>query len=148
MDLESIRQLIDLLDGTDVTEIVIEDDDRKLKLKRGHAPVLSSAPAVAMAAAPVASGAIGGAAPAGPSYDGHVVESPVVGTFYAAPSPDAAPFTDVGAKVTKGQTLCIVEAMKLMNEIDADVSGTVSQILVQNGEPVEFGQALFVITPA
>ncbi len=152
MDLEAIQQLIELLDGTDVTEIVVEEEGRKLKLKRGHAPamVASAPPMATFAHAPGPhGGGIGGAdANPGASYDGAVVTSPVVGTFYRAPSPDAAPFTDVGNAVSKGQILCIVEAMKLMNEIESDVAGTVSRILVENGEPVEFGQPLFVITPS
>ncbi len=149
MDLEAIQQLIELLDGTDVTEIVVEEDGKKLKLKRGHAPtMMAAAPAPAFAHAAPMGGGIGGSdANAAPSYDGAVVTSPVVGTFYRAPSPDAAPFADVGNKVSKGQILCIVEAMKLMNEIESDTSGTISRILVENGEPVEFGQPLFVITP-
>jgi len=150
MDLEAIQQLIELLDGTDVTELVIEEEGRKVKLRRGHPPAMvAPQPMAAMGQGPSPrGGGIGGVdAGAGESYDGAVVTSPVVGTFYRSPSPDAAPFTDVGNKVSKGTTLCIVEAMKLMNEIECDTAGTVSRILVENGEPVEFGQPLFVITP-
>ena len=89
-----------------------------------------------------------GAAPPRPARVGTVILSPFVGTFYRAPAPDAAPFADIGQRVTKGQTLCIVEAMKLMNEIESEVDGVVREILVENAQPVEFGQELFVIAPA
>jgi acetyl-CoA carboxylase biotin carboxyl carrier protein len=152
MDLEEIKQLIELLDGTDVTELVIEEEGRKIKLRRGHAPQMAAVggamPMMQYAPGPHAGGIGGSDATSKETYDGAVVTSPVVGTFYRAPSPESPSFVDVGTRVSTGQTLCIVEAMKLMNEIESDVSGTVSRILVENGEPVEFGQALFVITPS
>lgn len=149
MDIESIKTLLELVEGTDINELEYEDEAMRIAVRRGAAP---SAPAFVapMAAANVgvaaAAPAAGGAAGA-PAISGKTINSPFVGTFYRAPSPDAAPFTDVGQRVTTGQTLCIVEAMKLMNEIEAEVSGTITRILVENAQPVEFGQALFVIDP-
>ncbi|MGB3937447.1 MAG: acetyl-CoA carboxylase biotin carboxyl carrier protein, partial [Burkholderiales bacterium] len=89
--------------------------------------------------------AAGAAAPPAPGAEGHVVKSPMVGTFYRAPAPDAKPFIEVGGAVKEGQIVCVIEAMKLMNEIEADASGTIKAILVENGQPVEYGQALFII---
>lgn len=147
MDIDSIKALLDLVEGTDVSELEYEDEGLRIAVRRGApagAPAFV-APMAPMAAANVAAPA---AAPAGPAIaSGKTINSPFIGTFYRSPSPDSAPFTDIGQRVTAGQTLCIVEAMKLMNEIEAEVSGTVRQILVENGQPVEFGQALFVIDP-
>ncbi len=143
MDLDSIKAVLELLDGTDVSELEYEDETLRLAIRRG--------PRAALAAPAMAAPALGavpmGGAPAAPALLGKVVASPFVGTFYRAPAPDVAPFTEVGQRVAKGQTLCIVEAMKLMNEIEAEVSGTVKQILVENAQPVEFDQALFLIDP-
>ena len=145
MEMKKIRAVLRLLDGTDITEFEYEDEAVRLRVGRGAAagPALVAAPfAAAASAAPVAAAPEAAAAPA---ESGHGVTSPFVGTFYRSPSPDSAPFIEIGQRVEKGQTLCIVEAMKLMNEIEADVSGTVKSILVENGQPVEFGQKLFVI---
>ena len=140
MDTKDIRKLIKLLDGTDVTELEYEDENVRVAIRRGSVPaVVAPSPlaATALAAVPAA---VGTASPSG-----HEVRSPFIGTFYRSPAPDAAPFTEVGQRVTEGQTLCIVEAMKLMNEIEADKSGRIAAILVENGMPVEYDQALFVI---
>ena len=156
--MEDVKKLVQLLEKTDVTHIEWERGSEKVVLKRGNsvaapaaviaAPVVHAAPVSAPVAAPAPA-----AAPA-PKADakaadkpGVLVNSPFVGTFYRAPSPESPPFVDVGAKVKKGQTLCIVEAMKLMNEIEAEVDGTVAEILVQNATPVEFGEPLFRIIP-
>lgn len=145
MDVDRIKEVLELLEGTDVSELEYEEGEFRLAIRRG--------PQVApMAAQTMVAPTLGAPAPlaaaAGPALGGGTpVESPFVGTFYRAPAPDAAPFTDVGQRVTQGQTLCIVEAMKLMNEIEAEVSGTVRQILVTNAQPVEFGQVLFIIDP-
>lgn len=146
MDLDSIKAVLELLDGTDVSELEYEDETLRLAIRRGPQGTVVAAPT--MVAPPLGLAAAPAGAPAtGAGLSGHVVASPFVGTFYRAPAPDSAPFTDVGQRIAKGQTLCIVEAMKLMNEIEAEVSGTVRQILVENAQPVEFDQALFVIDP-
>lgn len=159
MDLERIESLLKLLADHDVSEFNYKDDAQTIRLRLGPppAPVASMVPAPVMpAAAPVAPVAAApapaaAAAPA-PAADADaglvVVESPMVGTFYRSPSPGAPAFAEVGASVTKGQALCIVEAMKLMNEIEADVGGTVVEILVEDAQPVQFGQPLFKIRPA
>ncbi|QJR16905.1 acetyl-CoA carboxylase biotin carboxyl carrier protein [Usitatibacter palustris] len=152
MDLRKLKKLIDLVQESGIGEIEITEGEEKVRISRqpaGGAPVLMAAPgmqpmmmdggAAAAAAAPAAP-----AAPAEPT--GHTLKSPMVGTFYRAPSPGAPNFVEVGQVVTKGQTLCIIEAMKLLNEIESDVAGTVKAILVENGQPVEYGQALFVIS--
>ena len=147
MDLESIKALLELVDGTDINELEYEDEDLRISVRRG-APPAAAVYAAPMGAAPApAPSSASSAAAAVAASGGKTIESPFVGTFYRAPAPDSAPFTDVGQRVTKGQTLCIVEAMKLMNEIEAEIGGTVRQILVENAQPVEFGQALFVIDP-
>jgi len=142
MKMDEIKAVLDLLEDTDVSEFEYEDENLRIGIKRGvvAAPMVAAVAAAAPAqvSAP-ASGA--GAAP----ESGHVIPSPFVGTFYRAPSPESPPFTEVGQRVTAGQTLCIVEAMKLMNEIEADISGTVKKILVENGQAVEYDQPLFVI---
>jgi len=157
--LEDVKKLVQLLERSDVTLIEWEKGSDKVVIQRGAvagapvvapAPVIHAAP-VAATFAPVA--AAPAAAPAAKvdakpaDKPGALVTSPFVGTFYRAPSPESPPFVDVGQKVKKGQTLCIVEAMKLMNEIEAEQDGTVAEILVQNATPVEFGAALFRIVP-
>ena len=150
MDLRKLKKLIDLVQESGIGEIEITEGEEKVRISRQSAgqPVImttgmqpmmgggmpAAAPAVAPAAAPVA-----------PEPTGHTLKSPMVGTFYRAPSPGSPSFVEVGQTVTKGQTLCIIEAMKLLNEIEADVSGTIKAILVENGQPVEYGQALFII---
>jgi len=144
IDVELVRELAALLDTTHLTEIEVEDGDRKIRVARklgGGAPVqMVAAPVAAPAAAPVAEVA----APAAPSH-ANAVKSPMVGTVYLAAEPGAAPFVNVGSQVKAGDTLLIVEAMKVMNPILAPASGTVKAVLVENGQPVEFDQPLVVV---
>ena len=149
MDLRKLKKLIDLVQESGIAELEITEGEGKVRIvkfsqtlqpvayQQGElAPVQAAAPA-APAAAP--------AAPAAPVVSGHGVKAPMVGTFYRAPNPGAAPFVEVGQSVKEGDPLCIIEAMKLLNEIEADKSGVIKEILVENGEPVEYGQPLFVI---
>ncbi len=149
MKTKAIKEVLALLEGTDVTELEYEDEGVRIAVRRGGAaPTVVAAPFAGMpstGAMPAVTAAVPTVDASPPAISGHQVTSPFVGTFYRAPAPDAAPFTDIGQRVTKGQTLCIVEAMKLMNEIEADVDGVVKAILVENAQPVEFGQELFVI---
>lgn len=153
MDLRKLKTLIDLVSESNISELEITEAEGKVRIvKGGEAPpvqYVQAAPAPAAAAlpaasAPVAAPAAPAAAPA-PEPAGHVVKSPMVGTFYRAASPGAPSFVEVGAQVKEGDTLCIIEAMKILNEIEADKSGTVTQILGENGQAVEYGQPLFVI---
>lgn len=150
MDIRKIKKLIELVEESGISELEISEGEESVRISRNStAPVApiqyAAAPApVAAAAAPAAAPvAAEAAAPAVPA--GHQVLSPMVGTFYGAPSPDAKPFVKVGQSVTAGETLCIVEAMKMMNQIEADKSGVVTAILVEDGQPVEFDQALVII---
>ncbi|MBD3611659.1 MAG: acetyl-CoA carboxylase biotin carboxyl carrier protein [Hydrogenovibrio crunogenus] len=150
MDIRSIRKLIEIVEQSDVAEIEIKEGEHNIRITRSKEPVMMSAPAapaqMAYEAAPSAAPQPAAAPAEAPAAEtGHTVPSPMVGTFYASPSPDAGPFVSVGDQVSAGDTLCIIEAMKIMNPIEADVSGTVKKILAQNAEPVEFGQALFII---
>ncbi|HEX7249130.1 MAG TPA: acetyl-CoA carboxylase biotin carboxyl carrier protein [Burkholderiales bacterium] len=148
MDLRKLKKLIDLVQESGIAELEITEGEEKVKIVKGGGVIVSQAPA---AAAPVAAApgptAAAPAAPAAaePGQEGHVVKAPMVGTFYRSPSPDAKAFIEVGQAVKEGQTICIIEAMKLMNEIEADASGVVKAILVENGQPVEYGQPLFII---
>jgi acetyl-CoA carboxylase biotin carboxyl carrier protein len=153
MDLRKLKKLIDLVQESGIGELEITEGEERVRIARGGAvtvtPPAATPPAAAVAAAP-AGGPAAAAAPAAapeapPAAEGHVVKSPMVGTFYRAPSPDAKPFVEVGGSVKEGQPVCVIEAMKLMNEIEADASGTIKAILVENGQPVEYGQALFII---
>jgi acetyl-CoA carboxylase biotin carboxyl carrier protein len=157
--LGDVTKLVDSLEGSDVRTLVWTRGGEKVVIRRGPAPVNVMAPAAAPVApaAPVAALIPAAAAPAAPAAKapekapekpGHVVSSPFVGTFYRAPSPDSPPFADVGSVVKKGQVLCIVEAMKLMNEIEAEVDGKIAEIYVLNATPVEFGEKLFRIESA
>lgn len=146
VDIELVRQLANVLDDTNLTEIEVEDGDRKVRVARKvqAAPQYVAAPAAAAtpaAAAPVA------AAPAAeaPAVSTNAVKSPMVGTVYLAPNPDAKPFVSVGDKVAAGDTLVIIEAMKVMNSITATAAGTVKAVLVENGQPVEYDQPLVVV---
>lgn len=148
MDLRKLKKLIDLVQESGISELEVTEGEEKVRI----AKQLTAAPVAhqVYAAAPVAHAApVAAAAPAVASEPeppaGHVVKSPMVGTFYRASSPDAKAFVEVGDTVKEGQTLCIVEAMKLLNEIEADASGVVKAILIENGQPVEFGEPLFVI---
>jgi len=153
MDIRKIKKLIELLEESDVEELEIQEGDDSVRISRRREQVAAPAPQVAHyaapaapapAPAPAAEAAPTEAAPAAPS--GHAVKSPMVGTFYRAPSPTSAPFVEVGQTVKEGDVVCIVEAMKMMNQIEADKSGTVTEILVENGQPVEFDQPMVVIS--
>jgi acetyl-CoA carboxylase biotin carboxyl carrier protein len=154
MDLKHIKSLLQLISEADVNEVYIEEGDFKIKIKKRSDATYVSAPAAAPA--PVASVVVPSAAPApaaapvaAPAATNTAsIKSPIVGTFYAAGSPDAKPFVSVGDVISKGQPLCIIEAMKIMNEIESDMSGKVVAIHVKNGQPVEFDQPLFEIEPA
>ena len=149
MDLRKIKSLIQLLEESDVAELEITEGEESVRLSRvGPAPAVVPAPAAAAPPAPAAPvpAAPEPAAAAEPAVpEGHVIASPMVGTFYAAPSPGAKPFVQVGDRVAEGDTLCIVEAMKMLNQIEADRDGVVRAVLADNAAPVEYGQALFVL---
>lgn len=151
MDLRKLKTLIDLVAESGIAELEITEGEGKVrivKFSQAVQPVAYAAPAAyAPAPAPVgeAAPAVPAAAPAAPVVQGHTVKAPMVGTFYRASNPGAAAFVEVGQTVKEGEPLCIIEAMKLLNEIEADKSGVIKEILVQNGEPVEYGQPLFVI---
>ena len=154
MNQKELRDLIEFLIEKDITEFELERGDVKVRIRRGGeaAPAASSPPYVPMAAAPAAPAPGATASPATPAAPMeeaglHSVKSPIVGTFYESPSPGSPPFVKVGDAVEAGQVLCIIEAMKLMNEIESDVAGEVVKRLASNGQPVEYGQALFVIKP-
>ncbi len=152
MDIRKVKKLIELLEESGISEIEISEGDDSVRISR-HPPVAQT-PWPAMAAMPFAppaapsgeTAAEGGDRKEGPPVpDGHTVTAPMVGTFYTAPAPGAKPFVQVGSEVQAGDTLCIIEAMKMMNQIESDKTGRVVSILVENGEPVEFGQPLFII---
>ena len=152
MDLRKLKTLIELVETSGIAELEIQEGEERVRITRSHgagvAPIAAAQPIVALAApAPVSSTAAAPAAPATepPPDEGHVVKSPMVGTFYRAATPGAKSFVEIGDTVVEGATLCIVEAMKLMNEIEADKGGVIKAVLVENGQPVEFGQPLFVI---
>ena len=148
MDLRKLKTLIELVEGSGIAELEISEGEERVRITRTVAAAQQIyAPAPQPVAAPVASQPAAPAAePAKPAApEGHVVKSPMVGTFYRSASPGSKPFVDVGQNVNSGDTLCIIEAMKLLNEIDADQTGVIKAILVENGQPVEFGQPLFVI---
>ena len=153
MDIRKIKKLVELLHDSDVYEIEIKEGEEAVRITRAGAAPVMAAPApvaapvaiAAPASAPQAAPAASPAAPAEEVVSGHRVLSPMVGTFYAAPNPDAPKFVEVGKPVNVGDPLCIVEAMKMMNQITADKAGTVKAVLCQDGDPVEFDQPLFVI---
>ena len=146
MDIRKVKKLIELLEESAITEIEIKEGEESVRITRGGvaAPMVMAAAPMAPMMAP---GAMPGpAAEAQPSLpDGEVIKSPMVGTFYKAASPESQPFVDVGTKVREGETLCIIEAMKILNTIEAEVSGTVTAILINDGDPVEFDQPMYVI---
>ncbi|MFY9348427.1 MAG: acetyl-CoA carboxylase biotin carboxyl carrier protein [Orrella sp.] len=151
MDLRKLKTLIDLVAESDIAELEITEGEDKVKIVKSSAPVAYAAPPAPVYAAPApvateTAAASASAAPAAPiALEADTVKSPMVGTFYRSPSPGSAVFVEVGQTVEQGQPLCIIEAMKLLNEIEADKAGVVKEILVNNGEPVEYGQPLFVI---
>ena len=151
--IEDVKKLVALVEKTDVSLVAWSRGIEKVVIRRGAVVSMAAAP-LAVHHAPVAAPVAAAPAPAAPKAEakaveapGTLVSSPFVGTFYRAPSPDSPPFTEAGQKVKKGQVLCIVEAMKLMNEIECEVDGTVAEIFVQNATPVEFGEKLFRIVP-
>jgi len=153
MDIRKVKKLIELLEESGVAEIEIQEGEESVRISRYS----QSAPPPAPVAAPVAPPPVAAPAPAPAAApapepaaeaevpEGHVIKSPMVGTFYRAPSPGASPFVEVGQHVNVGDTLCIIEAMKLLNQIEADKAGTIKAILVENGQPVEYDQPLFII---
>jgi acetyl-CoA carboxylase biotin carboxyl carrier protein len=159
IDLDFLRGLIDAVDRSGIDSLEIARGGTRIRVSKtppvvavaaapqAHAAPAAAAPAAAPAPA-IAGGAAAAPAEAPPASNLVEVKSPMVGTFYRAPAPEAPPYVEAGTRVTKGQTLCILEAMKLMNELEADVPGTVREICVENGEPVEYGQVLFRIEPA
>ncbi|WEN41209.1 Biotin carboxyl carrier protein of acetyl-CoA carboxylase [Thauera sp. GDN1] len=148
MDLRKLKKLIDLVQESGISELEVTEGEEKVRIAKHSAAAPAAYYAQIPAAAPAAA-APAAAAPAAESGnalpEGHVVKSPMVGTFYRASAPGAKPLVEVGQSVNEGDRLCIIEAMKLMNEIEADASGVIKAILVENGEPVEYGQPLFVI---
>jgi acetyl-CoA carboxylase biotin carboxyl carrier protein len=152
MDIRKVKKLIEMLEESSLAEIEIKEGEESIRISRASvtaAPVVThvaAAPAPAAAASRAAPGPVPSAeAPASPVHLGHAVNSPMVGTFYRSPSPDAKAFVEVGSVVSVGDTLCIIEAMKMMNEIESDKAGVVKAILKENGQPVEYGEALFII---
>ncbi|WP_017925232.1 acetyl-CoA carboxylase biotin carboxyl carrier protein [Thioalkalivibrio sp. HL-Eb18] len=147
MDIRKVKKLIDLLDESGIHEIEIHEGEESVRITRSPSgSAVAAAPAAMPAPAGEAAAPAGeAAAPAAPEVDGHPVTAPMVGTFYRAPSPGAKPFVEVGQTVEVGETLCIIEAMKMLNPIEADQAGTIRDILVENGNPVEYGQPLFII---
>jgi len=152
MDLKELKALLRLMEGNDVEELEVEEGGRRIRIRRRSASPLTPPAAMAAASGVSASGAVTASisAPgASPDTTGLLaVESPMVGTFYRAPAPGAEPYVKEGDLVEKGTVLCVIEAMKLMNEVESDVKGRIAGIAAQNGQPVEFGQTLFLIEPA
>lgn len=153
MDLRKLKKLIDLVEESGISELELTEGEEKVRISRNlpqnqnivyaqAAPVAHHAPAAATA---IAAPATEAPATAAAAIEGHVIKSPMVGTFYRSPSPDAKAFVDVGSNVAVGDTLCIIEAMKLLNEIESDHAGVIKAILVENGQPVEYGEPLFII---
>ena len=150
MDLRKLKKLIDLVEESGISELELTEDGEKVRISRNftantavqYAPVQYNAPQYAP---PVTAAAAPTAIDAPAVEEGHAVKSPMVGTFYRAPSPDAKPFAEVGDTVAIGDTLCIIEAMKLLNEIEADKAGVIKKILVDNGQAIEYGEPLFII---
>jgi acetyl-CoA carboxylase biotin carboxyl carrier protein len=156
MDLRKLKTLIDLVSESGISELEVTEGEGKVRIVKNappvyvqpstsYAPQLPATPPTAGVAAPAEAPAAAAPAAAAAAPQGHVVTSPMVGTFYRAPSPGAEPFVQVGDAVKEGQTICIIEAMKLLNEIESDKTGVIKEILVENGQAVEYGQPLFVI---
>jgi len=150
MDLRKLKKLIDRVEESGITELEVTEGEEKVRIAKngGHGmPQVSQMPmAMPVAAAPAPQAAAATAAEAPPAAEeGHMVKAPMVGTFYRSSAPGAKPFVDIGQKVAVGDTLCVIEAMKLMNEIETDRAGTVKAVLVENGQPVEYGEPLFII---
>ena len=147
MDIRKIKKLIEIIEESDIAEIEIKEGEEFIRIHRYSTAVAPAAPVAYAQAAPVAAAAVSGsdAAPAPTEIKGHVMKSPMVGTFYRSASPGSKEFVTIGKTVQVGDTLCLIEAMKILNQIEADKSGVITQILVENAEPVEYGQPLFII---
>jgi len=145
MDIRKIKKLIEIIEESDIAELEIKEGEESIRISRYSAAPAPAPVAYAPAPAGVVSAATAVAAPAEEKVTGHVVKSPMVGTFYRSASPGTKVFVEIGQAVMAGDTLCIIEAMKILNQIEADKSGVISQILVDNAEPVEYGQPLFII---
>lgn len=149
MDIRKVKKLIELLEESGIAEIEIHEGEESVRISRqgrqpaqvGYHPPVEAPPVDAVAGAPTAE-------TSAPAEEGHVITAPMVGTFYSSPSPDSPAFFEVGQSVAAGDVICIIEAMKIMNQIECELNGTVARILVENGEPVEYGQPMFVIKPA
>jgi acetyl-CoA carboxylase biotin carboxyl carrier protein len=140
MDLRKLKTLIDLVSESNVSELEITEAEGKVRIVKGSGPMAHALAAPVAAGHPAVAAPVAAEAPAG-----HVVKSPMVGTFYRSSSPGAKPFVEIGSQVKEGETVCIIEAMKILNEIEADKTGTIIQVLCENGQAVEYGQPLFVI---
>jgi acetyl-CoA carboxylase biotin carboxyl carrier protein len=154
VDLKDIKAIIDLMKKNSISEFELEKQDFKIKLKRGAAPIVQYEETVATPAIPVITAAsqlpynaTGGAPPAGGGAADMEIKSPMIGTFYRAPSPEAGNYVEIGSEVNADSVVCIIEAMKVMNEIKAEVRGIIAEILIDNAKPVEFGQPIFKIRP-
>jgi acetyl-CoA carboxylase biotin carboxyl carrier protein len=149
MDIRKVKKLIELLEESGIDELEIREGEESVRISRHSKtpaqPYYAPAPVAAPAPAPVAAAAPAAEVPSAPKLNGTVVKSPMVGTFYRTPAPGSPAFVEVGKTVKKGDTICIVEAMKMMNHIEAEVSGVIESILVENGQPVEYDQPLFTI---
>ncbi len=150
MDLRKLKKLIDLVEESGISELELTEGEEKVRISRnlqqGQSVMHYAQPQMIQQAAPAAPAAAEAPVEAAPAaIEGHVIKSPMVGTFYRTPSPDAKAFVDIGSSVAVGDTLCIIEAMKLLNEIESDHAGVIKAILVENGQPVEYGEPLFII---
>ena len=150
MDLRKLKKLIDLVEESGISELELTEGEEKVRISRnlpqGQSVMHYAQPQMIQQAAPAAPAAAEAPVEAAPAaIEGHVIKSPMVGTFYRTPSPDAKSFVDIGSSVAVGDTLCIIEAMKLLNEIESDHAGVIKAILVENGQPVEYGEPLFII---
>jgi acetyl-CoA carboxylase biotin carboxyl carrier protein len=147
MDIRKVKKLIELLEESDIAEIEIHEGEESVRISRHGSMVMPTMMPQASVAVPQAAATPAAAVAEEPSgeIEGHAVRSPMVGTFYRSPSPGSKPFIEVGQQVSAGDTLCIIEAMKILNQIESDKTGTVKQILVENGEPVEYNEPLFII---
>jgi acetyl-CoA carboxylase biotin carboxyl carrier protein len=149
MDLRKLKKLIDLVQESGIAELEITEGEEKVKIVKGGeatvTPIAAAAKPAAPAGAAAAAAAVAAAVAEEPALEGHLLKAPMVGTFYRSASPESKAFVEVGQNVKAGETVCIIEAMKLMNEIEADATGVIKAILVENGQPVEYGQPLFII---
>jgi acetyl-CoA carboxylase biotin carboxyl carrier protein len=149
MDLRKLKKLIDLVQESGIAELEITEGEEKVKIVKGGeatvTPIAAAAKSAAPAGAAAAAAAVTAAVAEEPALEGHLLKAPMVGTFYRSASPESKAFVEVGQTVKAGETVCIIEAMKLMNEIEADATGVIKAILVENGQPVEYGQPLFII---